>query len=123
MNPRYLAQKSIVIKRQPVGDFVEDSQLGSPKQVGLPKRQYCATQLFLVRLEFIGRELHTLAQVEQRRNLHLAVDRALAAHLRRMRGQHRTDQGRRKKPPEVGNADAGFAWSLPIGRGRSPFVW
>ena len=102
-------QEGVVIERQPVGDLVQHGQLGPAQQVGLPQRQHGAAQLLLAGLEFLRRQVHALAAVEQRRNLHLAVDGALAADLGRMRGQDRADLRGSEEPAQLVGADAGLA--------------
>ena len=92
VQPRHLVQEGVVVERQAVGDLVQHGELGPAQQIGLPQRQHRAAQLLLAGLEFFRRQLHALAAVEQRRDLHLAVDGALAADFGRMRGQDRADQ-------------------------------
>ena len=92
MQPRHLVQEGVVVERQAVGDLVEHRELGPAQQVGLPQRQHRAAQLLVAGLGLFRRELHPFAAVQQRRDLHLAVDGALAADLGRMRGQDRADQ-------------------------------
>ena len=109
MQPRHLVQEGVIVERQPVGDLVEHGELGPAQQIGLPQRQHLAAQLLVGRLGLFRRELHPFAPVEKRGDLHLAVDRALAADFGRMRGQHRADQGVSEKLPQVGGAEAGGA--------------
>ena len=92
IEPRQLAQKRIVVERQPVADFVKHGELGPPQHVGLPQRQHRAPELLLDVAGFLRRHLQPFAMIDQPRDLHLAVHGALAAHLGRMRGQHRRDQ-------------------------------
>ena len=109
MQPRHFVQEGVVIKRQAVGDLVEHGELGAAQQVGLPQRQHRAAQLLVARRKFFRRQLDPFAPVQQCRDLHLAVDGALAANLGRMRGQHRADQGRCEELAQVGRAEAGAA--------------
>jgi len=60
-------------------------------------------------LGFFRCKLDPFAPVQQRRDLHLAVDRALAANFGGVRGQNRTDQGGFEKAAQVGRAEAGRA--------------
>ena len=128
VQPRHLVQEGVVIERQAVGDFVEHGELGPAQQIGLPQRQHLAAQLLVARLALFRRQLHPFAAVQQGCDLHLAVDRALAADFGRMRGQHRADQGFREELAQVGGAEAGRAracarvsGSVP-GRGAPPAV-
>ena len=109
MHPRHLVQEGVIIKGQAVGDFVEHGELGTPQQIGLPQRQHRPAQLFVARLGFLRRKLDPFAPIQQRRDLHLPVDRALAANFGGMRRQNRTDQRRFEKAAQVGRAEAGRA--------------
>jgi hypothetical protein len=86
-------QEGVIVERQPVRDLIENSQLGPPQQIGLPQCEHGAAQLLLEFPAFVCGQLDAFAAVKQGSNLHLAVDGALAAHLGRMGGQHRADQG------------------------------
>ena len=90
---RQRAQEGVVVVGQPVGDLVDDAQTRAAHQAGLPQREHVAAQRPAVGGELLRRELDPVALVEQAGDLHLAVDRALAADLRRMRRQHRAAQG------------------------------
>ena len=107
MQPRHLVQERVVVERQAVGDLVQHGQLGPAQQIGLPQRQHGAAQLLVAGLDLFRRELHPFATVEQRRDFHLAVDRALAADFGRMRGQDRADLGLAEKLAQVSGAEAG----------------
>ena len=107
MQPRHLVQEGVVVERQAVGDLVEHGELGPAQQIGLPQRQHGAAQLLVAGFGFFRRQLHAFAPVEQRRDLHLAVHRALAADFGRMRGQHRADQGLLEEAAQIGGAEAG----------------
>ena len=109
MQPRHLVQEGVVVERQPVGDLVEHGELGPAQQIGLPQRQHLAAQLLVAGLDLFRRQLDAFAPVEQRRDLHLAVHRALAADFGRMRGQHRADQGVLEEAAQIGRAEAGRA--------------
>ena len=85
MQPRHLVQEGVVVERKPVGDFVEHGELGPAQQIGLPQGHHRAAQLLVAGRDFIRRELDPFAPVQQCRDLHLAVDGALAAHFGRMR--------------------------------------
>ena len=107
MQPRHLVQERVVVERQAVGDLIQHGQLGPAQQVGLPQRQHGAAQLLVAGLDLVRRQLHPLATVEQCRDFHLAVDRALAADFGRMRGQDRADLGLAKELAQVSGAEAG----------------
>ena len=109
MQPRHLMQERIIVERQPVGDLVQHGELGAAEQIGLPQRQHLAAQLLVGRLGLLRRQLHPFALVEKRRDLHLAIHRALAPDFGRMRCQHRADLGIPEKSPEIGGAEAGVA--------------
>src|SRR5258707_12314453 len=67
MQSRHLAQESVVVERQAVGDLVEYGELGTAQQVGLPQRQYLAAQLFVARGRFFRGKLDALPPVHQTR--------------------------------------------------------
>ena len=73
------------------------------------QRQHRPPQLFVAGGKFLRRELHPFAVVENGGNFHFAVDGALAADLRRMRGQHGTDQCGGKELAQLCRADTGRA--------------
>ena len=102
LQPRHLVQEGVVVERKAVGDLVEHGELGPAQQIGLPQRQHRAAQLLVACLGLLRRQLHAFAPVEQRRDLHLAVHRALAPHFGRMRGQHRADQGVGEESAQLG---------------------
>ena len=102
MQPRHLVQEGVIVERQAVGDFVEHGELGPAQQVGLPQRQHLAAQLLVARPRFPPASADPFAPVEQGGDLHLAVDRALAAHFGRMRGQHRADQRVLEEAAQIG---------------------
>ncbi|MGY3446815.1 hypothetical protein ACVW17_006816 [Bradyrhizobium sp. USDA 4473] len=109
MQPRHLPQEGVVVERQAVADLVEHGQLGPAQQIGLPQRHDGATKLLVAGLALVRRHLQPLAAVEQVGDLHLAVHRALAADLGRMRGQDRADQRALEEAAQIGRADAGLA--------------
>ena len=120
VQPRNLAQEGMIVERQPVGDFVENGQLVAPEQIGLPQGEHGAAELLFVRREFIRRKLHALAPVDQTGDFHFAINRALAANFRRMRGQDRADQSLAEEAAQivVGNSGSPRA----SGRGRQCFM-
>jgi hypothetical protein len=109
MQARHFVEERVVIERQAVGDLVEHGQLGPAQQVGLPQRQHLAAQLFVVGRQLLRGQLDPFAPVQQRRDLHLAVDRTLAANLGRMRGQNRADLGGCEELAQLGSGEAGRA--------------
>ena len=84
----------MVVVGEPVGDLVDHPQARAAQQAGLPQGEHGAAQRPAVGRELLRRELDAVALVEQPRDLHLAVDRALAADLGRMRRQHRRCRAR-----------------------------
>ncbi len=119
--PRHLAQEGVVIKFQSIFDLVEHGELGPAQQIGLPQGQHLAAQLLVALLSLLRRELDALAPVEQARDLHLAVHRALAADLGRMRGEDGTDEGVLEKAPQIGRRDAGgLRMRQRLGQGPCP---
>ena len=119
MQPRHFVQEGVIVERQAVGDLVEHGELGPAQQIGLPQRQHRAAQLLVARLGLLRRQLDPLAPVQQRRDLHLAVDRALAADFGGMRGQHRADQRGGEEFAQVGRGKAGGAGMRQRQRQRS----
>ncbi len=109
MQPRHLMQEGVIVERKPVGDFVEHGELGPAQQIGLPQRQYLAAQLLVAGLAFLRRQVDPLAPVKQGGDLHLAIDRALAAHFGRVRGQDRADQRLPEEASQIGGTEAGLA--------------
>ncbi len=90
---RQRPQEGVVVVGQPVGDLVDDAQTRAAHQAGLPQGEHVAPQRAAVGGQLLRRELDPVALVEQAGDLHLAVDRALAADLGRMGRQHRAAQG------------------------------
>ena len=106
---RNLVQKGVIVIGQPVRHFVEHRELGPTQHAGLPQRVNRLTQPFIAAGNFLAREPHAFAPVQQIRNLHFAIKRAFAPHLGRVGGQHRTDQGAIEEVPQRRSADTGVA--------------
>ena len=86
---RQRVQEGVVVVGETVGDLVDDPQTRAAHQAGLPQGEHGAAQRPAVGRQLLRRELDAVALVEQPGDLHLAVDRALAADLGRMRRQDR----------------------------------
>ena len=92
VEPRQLAEEGVVVIGEAVGDLVDHLQPGLAQHVGAPEDQHGAPQLLLDRARARPRRRGAVALVEERRDLELADQGALAAHLRRVRGEHRAHQ-------------------------------
>ncbi len=89
---RQRVQEGVVVIGQAIGDLVDDPEALAAHQAGLPQGEHGAAQRPAVGRQLLRRELDAIALVEQPRDLHLAIDRALAADLGRMRRQDRAAQ-------------------------------
>ena len=94
---RQLAKESVVVVGEAVDHFIDHPQPRAAQDAGLPQGQDGAAQGLVVGCELFRGERAAVALVEQPRDLHLAVDRAATADLRRMGGQDRGALGRRKE--------------------------
>jgi hypothetical protein len=99
----------VIVVSQAVGNLVENTKSRMAHQAGLPKSEHIAAQCLAVVVEFLGRELHAVALVEQARDLHLSVDQALAPDLGRMRREHRHAHRLGEEGLQSGARDAGLA--------------
>ncbi len=109
---RQFAEESVIVVREAIGDLVDHLEPLLAQHVGAPQQQDRAAKLLLVALDFEFVADVALARVEQPGDFEFAVDRALAPHFRRMRGQHRADQGvveevHERRAVEAGRARAG----------------
>ena len=118
---RQRGQEGVIVVGERIGDLVEHAQAGMADQAGLPQGQDVAAQRAAIVVQLLGRELDPVALVEQVRDLALAVDRALAAHLGRMRGQHRDAERAGEEALELLARDAGVLRAgQRIGHGAAP---
>jgi hypothetical protein len=106
---RQLGQEGVVVIREAVHDLVDHLEAGAAQDAGLPEGQDGAAQAFLVDALLLGRQADAVALGEELGDLHLAVDGGAAAHLGRVRGQDRADQGRAEEAQEVGPRQPGGA--------------
>ena len=105
---RHLAQKGVVVVAEAVGDLVENRQLGAAQEARLPQGRHGTAQLrFDLRRLLVGQP-HAIALLEQRRDRYFECHDALAPHLRRVRGQHRADEGGVEEAAQIRHADPGF---------------
>ena len=89
MQPGHLPQECVIVERQPIGDFIEDRELGPAQKIGLPERHHGTAQLLVARRKFIRGHLGSLPYVKNGSDLHFTVDRALAANLGGMSRENR----------------------------------
>src|SRR5262249_52397352 len=87
---------------KPVSHLVYDFQSGSAQHARLPKRQHSATQGLVACRPLLRSEANAIAFRQEMRNLHLAIDRALAPHLGRVSGEHRANDGIREEVLQLG---------------------
>ncbi len=69
----------MVVIGEPVGDLVDHAEPRVAQDAGLPQGEHGAAQRDAIGPQLVRRELDAIALVQQPRDLHLAVDRALAA--------------------------------------------
>ena len=109
---RQRVQEGVVVVGETVGDLVDHPQARAAHQAGLPQSEHGAAQRPAVGGQLLRRELDAVALVEQPRDLHLAVDRALAADLGRMRRQDRAAQSVGEERLQLLPRDAGVAGAI-----------
>ena len=111
----------MIVVGERIADLVEHAQAGMADQARLPEGQDVAAQRAAIVGQLFRRELDPIALVEQARDLALAVDRALAAHLGRMRRQHRDAVRAGEEPVQLLTRDAGILHAGErIGHGAAP---
>ncbi len=114
---RDLAQKGAAIIAQRILDFVAHGQTRMTQQLGLPELRDAGAKLHLV-LRALGLAAHMFARGEQFEDRVFGVEQALAAHFRRMRGQHRRNPAARQRLGDLAGADGGLAQTRE-GRGEA----
>ncbi len=90
---RQFAEEGIVVIGEAVGHLVDHPKARPAQQICLPQGQDRAAQCRLVGRKLGCGQRQRAARGQQVGDFHLAVDRAFAAHLGRMCGQHRHDHG------------------------------
>ena len=111
-------KEGVVVVGEAVGDLVDHPEALAAHQAGLPQGEHGTAQRPAVGGELLRRELHAVALVEQLRNLHLAVDRALATDFRRMRRQDRAAERVGEERLQLSARDAGVAGAIErVGHG------
>ena len=111
VHARNLAQESRVVIAQCVLDLVGHGQLGGAQHARLPQlRDPRADERFA--LGTVGVGAQAVALLDQLRDRALGVEDALALHLGRVRGEHRSDVGMVERAHDVGGADVGLGEPL-----------
>ena len=105
---RNLAQKGVVVVAEAVGDLVENRQLGAAQEAGLPQGRHGTAQLLFDLRRLLVGQPHAIALLEQRCDCYLERHDALAPHLRRVRGQHRADEGGVEETAQIRSVDPGL---------------
>ena len=101
VEPRQPGEKGMVVIGKAVGHLVNHTQAGAAQRIGLPQGQHGAAQRRLVRSEFSRGRSRPVALRDQLGDFHFAIDRALAPHFGRMRGQYRHHHGAGKEGAEA----------------------
>lgn len=105
VEPGQCAQEGRVVEAERVAHLVHYRQLHRPQHARLPESHDRAADCFLLRRLLLRREMGTVAFGQQRGDLPVTVQNALALHFGRMCGEHRAHRGAIEKTEQSPGID------------------